>query len=137
MRTVSPSEGLSIQPGGPLHYHKRAFVYIGNLAVLTTFDTGRFQNAVQLEFLEELGEKQRSGQLGAQVVSRRAPCGKHEVFGATDSMKGSYDEVVELKFTFKGSDARSATVVITFVVMAELLSPLILGAPLWISSCSP
>ena len=45
--------------------------------------------------------------------------------GATDSMKGSYDEVVELTVTFKGSDGRSATAAITFVVMAELSSPLL------------
>ena len=27
-------------------YHKRAYVYVGELAVLTTFDTGSFRNAI-------------------------------------------------------------------------------------------
>ena len=44
-------------------------------------------------------------------------------------MKGSYEEVVEIKVMFRGSDTQSATAVITFVVMAELSSPLMLGCP--------
>ena len=40
-----------------------------------------------------------------------------------------YEEVVELTVTFRGSDGRSATAVITCVVMAELSSPLMLGCP--------
>ena len=31
-------------------YHKRAYVYLGKLSVLTTFDTGSFRNAVREEF---------------------------------------------------------------------------------------
>ena len=30
-------------------YHKRAYVYVGELAVLSTFDTGSFRNAIQLD----------------------------------------------------------------------------------------
>ena len=53
-------------------YHKRAYVYIGELTVLTTFDTGSFRNAIEVEFLKELEKKQKSGQLGAhEVVSKR------------------------------------------------------------------
>ena len=44
-------------------------------------------------------------------------------------MTGSYDEVVELEVTFRGSDGHSATALITFVVMRELSSPMILGCP--------
>ena len=101
-------------------YHKRAYVYLGKLAVLTTFDTGSFRNAIRLEFLQELESKQKSGQLGAQVVAPRASCAKHNVVGATSAMTGSFDEVVDMRVTFRGSDGRSATAVITFVVMREL-----------------
>ena len=38
-------------------YHKRAYVYVGELAVLTTFDTGSFRNAIRVSFLEELEAK--------------------------------------------------------------------------------
>ena len=41
-------------------YRKRAFAYVGNQAVLTTFDTGSFRNAIQAEFLEECEKKQNS-----------------------------------------------------------------------------
>ena len=70
-------------------YHKRAYVYVGELPLLATFDTGSFRNAIQLELLMELEAKQRAGQLGAHVVSPRALCGKHNVLGATNTMKGS------------------------------------------------
>ena len=53
---------------------------------------------------EELENKQKARQLGAQVVSKRSRCEKREIFGATEAMKGSYEEVVELKVTFRGSD---------------------------------
>ena len=110
-------------------YHKRAFVYVGNLAVLTTFDTGSFRNAIQAQFLQELESKQKARQLGAQVVSKRSRCAKQEIFGATEGMKGSYEEVVELKVTFRGSDGRSATALLTFVVLERLATPMILGCP--------
>ena len=70
-------------------YHKRAYVYVDELPVLATFDTGSFRNAIQLELLKELEAKQRAGQLRASVVSPRASCGKHNVLGATNTMKGS------------------------------------------------
>ena len=44
-------------------------------------------------------------------------------------MTASYDEVVEIEITFKGSDGHSATALITFVVMPQLSSPMILGCP--------
>ena len=53
-----------------------------------------------------------------------------EVVRATDCMKGSYDEVVELKVTFRGSDARFATAVITSWSWLNFRHPKI-------SSCSP
>ena len=85
-------------------YHKRAYVYLGKLAVLITFDTGSFRNAIRLEFLQELEAKQSSGQLGAQVVAPRASCAKHNVVGATSAMTGSFDEVVDMRVTFRGSE---------------------------------
>ena len=97
--------------------------------MLTTFDTGSFRNAVREEFLQELEKKQKSGQLGAQVVSQRASCGSHDVVGATSAMTGSFNEVVDMRVTFRGSDGQSATAVVTFVVMKELAASLMLGCP--------
>ena len=110
-------------------YHKRAYVYVGELVVLSTFDTGSFRNAIQLELLKELEAKQKAGQLGRRVVSPRAKCAQMNVLGATTAMTGSYDEVVEIEITFRGSDGHSATALITFVIMRELSSPMILGCP--------
>ena len=45
-------------------YHKRAFVYVGKQAVLTTFDTGSFRNAIQAEYLKELEKKQKVWRVG-------------------------------------------------------------------------
>ena len=44
-------------------------------------------------------------------------------------MTGSFNEVVDMKVTFRGSDGRSATAVVTFVVMKELAASLMLGCP--------
>ena len=83
-------------------YHMRAHVYVGELAVLTTFDTGSFRNAIPLSFLEELEAKQRAGQLGAQAISARMSVTKHNITGASSSWTGSYDEVVNIRVTFRG-----------------------------------
>lgn len=128
-----PSEVIGMMRGRKVElnegYHKRAYVYLGKLAVLITFDTGSFRNAIQLDFLKELEAKQSSGQLGAQVVAPRAACAKHNVLGATTAMTGSFDEVVDMRVTFRGSDGRSAMAVITSVVMHELSAPMLLGCP--------
>ena len=82
-------------------YHKRAYVYVGELAVLLTFDTGSFRNAIRLSFLEELEAKQKAGQLGAQVESSRASFAKREIVGASTGWTGSHEEVGRYKDHFQ------------------------------------
>ena len=110
-------------------YHKRAYVYVGELAVLTTFDTGSFRNAIRLSFLEELEAKQKSGQLPAQTISPRISVVEHAITGAASGWKGSFDEVVNMRITFRSDDGHSATALITFVILKAATSPLLLGCP--------
>ena len=128
-----PSEMFGMMKGQhvelPDGYHKRAYVYVGGHPVLTTFDTGSFRNAIRLEVLQELEAKQRAGRFGKRVISQRAPCNRMNVVGATTAMTASYDEVVEIEIGFRGSDGRSASAIITFVIMSELSSPMLLGCP--------
>ena len=81
-------------------YHKRAYVYVGEHPILTTFDTGSFRNAIRLDLLKELEAKQKAGRFGKRVLSSRAKCAKMNVLGATTAMTGSYDEVVDIAITF-------------------------------------
>ena len=98
--------------------------------MLTTFDTGSFHNSIQAEHLEELERKQKSGELVSRnVVSKKSSCGKHGLLGATEGMTGSYEEAVELQLTFRSSDGRSAKVLLTFMVIEQLASQMLLGCP--------
>ena len=112
-------------------YHKRAYVYVGGLAILTTFDTGSFRScdAIRLSFLEELEAKQKAGQLGAQTISPRISVAEMGITGASSTWKGSYDEVVNMRITFRSDGGHSATALITFVILKEATSPLLLGCP--------
>ena len=122
-------DGIHKMPEG---YHKRAYVYIGSMAVLTTFDSGSFRNAVSSKFLGDLEKMQAKGELGDKMlVSKRMPIegGDRQVGGATEGMTTSYSEVVTLTVTFKGDQNHSATVAIVFCIMPGLAADLLLGCP--------
>ncbi len=114
-------EGRVILPKG---YHKLTHAYIGvesneTQRVVVSWDTGSFRNAVNKKFYEATKGK----------ALEKIPVEATVVQGVTEGMETTYDEAAVYEMTFMESQGRKATAKFLFVIMENLSTDFIIGAP--------
>ena len=112
----------------PAGYHKQACFHLGSEAVAATFDSGSFRNAIDEAYLAELERKDLTID-GEKVVTARSQCEETDITGVVGGVRGSYNQVVGIRVTFKESEDRHKTKRLLFVVLRNMGSSLIIGCP--------